>query len=237
MESPLAPVLDRYLTAQLGGDPKAALRVIDEALADGHAVRALQRDVVQAAQREIGSLWQSNEISVAHEHMATAIAQRTLMHLFERARPARRRGAKILVVCVEGELHELPARLVADYLELDGFTVRYLGANVPTDGLPAAIAAEPPDALALSATMALHVPALREAVAAVRAAFPGLPLLVGGQILAWLPVLGSELGVTVAGDDPDELIATVERAVAGRERDGGRATASPAPVGGGAARS
>ncbi|MCY1059986.1 cobalamin-dependent protein [Nannocystis sp. SCPEA4] len=213
MAGALGTVLERYLTAQLGGDPRAALGVIDEALAQGHAVRTLQREVVQAAQREIGRRWQENRLSIAHEHMATAISQRVLMHLFERAPRAPARGVTILVACVEGELHELPARLVADYLELGGFSVRYLGASVPTDSLVAIVAEAPPAALALSATMAFHAPALRAAVEAVRGRFPALPILAGGQLLGWLPRLGAELGVLVAGDDPDELLMAVERAV------------------------
>ncbi|MBZ5712905.1 cobalamin B12-binding domain-containing protein [Nannocystis pusilla] len=213
MARALETVREQYLRAQLGGDPKVAIGVIDEALAEGHTVRALQREVVQAAQRELGRRWQENRLSIAHEHMATAISQRVLMHLFERALRAPARGATILVACVEGELHELPARLVADYLELGGFAVRYFGADVPTDSLPAIVAEEPPAALALSATMAFHAPALRAAVEAVRGRFPALPILAGGQLLAWCPKLGAELGVLVAGDDPDELLTAVERAV------------------------
>lgn len=213
MARALGTVLEQYLTAQIGGDPRAALGVIDQALADGHSVRTLQRDVVRAAQREVGRRWQANSLSIAHEHMATAVSQRVLMHLFERAPRAPARGATIVVACVEGELHELPARLVADYLELGGFSVRYLGASVPTDSLVAIIAEEPPAALALSATMAFHAPALRAAVEAVRGRFPALPILAGGQLLAWCPRLAAELGVLVAGDDPDELLTAVERAV------------------------
>lgn len=220
MTSALAPVLGRYLTAQLDGDLRAALVVVDRALSHGHTVRTLQRDVVQAAQREIGRMWQENELSVAHEHMATAIAQRVLTHLFEVAKPAPARNTTILVACVEGELHELPARLVADYLELGGFSVRYLGANVPTEDLSTAVAEQPPAAVGLSATMAFHAPALRAAVAAIRRQFPAMPVLTGGQLLEWNPKLADQLGVLVAGDDPDEILSAVEQAV--EDRSGAR---------------
>lgn len=215
MASPLASVLGRYLTAQLDGDQRAAIGVLDEALARGHSVRALQRDVVQAAQREVGRRWEANELSVVDEHMATAIAQRALTHLFERATQAPARNATILVACVEGELHEFPARLVGDYLELGGFSVHYLGANVPTDELSSAIAEHPPAALALSVTMALHASALCAAVAAVRGRFPRLPLLAGGLLLETNPALADQLGVLVAGSDPDAITSAVESAVGG----------------------
>ena len=72
--NPGAPALDhllsRYLEAQLAGDRRTAARVvIDEGLGAGHSVHALHAGVLQAAQREIGRLWQQNRISIAEEHM------------------------------------------------------------------------------------------------------------------------------------------------------------------------
>jgi methanogenic corrinoid protein MtbC1 len=214
--TPFTALREQYLAAQLGGNQRAALKVLDAGLSEGHAVRDLQREVVQAAQLEIGRLWQENALSVAHEHMATAISHVALVHLFEHAPPVAARGKKLLIACVEGEQHDLPARLVADYLETAGFDVRYLGANVPTDNLPGVIAVERPDLVALSVTMVFNLGGLRGAVAAIRARFPRLPLLVGGHALTWQPGLAAELAVTAAGDDPHDIINTVERALEAR---------------------
>lgn len=216
MGTPFTCLRERYLAAQLAGDQRAAIRVLDDALRDGCAVQDLQREVVQAAQLEIGRLWQENQLSVAHEHMATAISHVALVHLFERAAPAQARGRKLLVVCVEGERHDLPARLVADFLELAGYDVRFLGADVPNDGLAALVAAERPDLVALSVTMAFNLGGLRGAVAAIRGRFPDLPLLAGGNALAWQPHLADELGVPIVGTRPDDIIAAVERALEAR---------------------
>jgi methanogenic corrinoid protein MtbC1 len=213
MHDDLDAVRARYLAAQLAGDPRGALRLLDEALAAGHAVRDLQRDVVRAAQLEIGRMWEDGRLSVAHEHMATAISQMALVHLFEHAEPTRRRARKVVVACVEGELHDFPARLVADYLELDGYELRYLGADVPTDSLCSVLAVERPDLLALSVTMSFNVAGLRAAVAAVRARFPGLPILVGGHALAWAPELADQLGVVAVGPAPDDIVAAVALAL------------------------
>ena len=207
---------ERYLAAQLGGDRKEALRVIlEDGLERGVTVSELADEVIRGAQREIGEKWQRNEIGIADEHMATAIAQRALIHLYERAPPAWPRGPIVLLACVEGELHEFPARLVADYLELGGYAVRYLGASAPTSGLCAAIAKHRPDALGLSVTLIHNLPALRAAVAAVRSRFPGLPILAGGRALAWAPGIGAELGIVVDGDAPEALAGVVEEALGG----------------------
>lgn len=215
MPETIGAVLEQYLQAQVRGDQRAALRVVREALEDGHSVREVQQDVIQAAQQEIGRLWQENRLSIAHEHMATAISQMALVHLFERAPAPRKNGRKIVIACVEGEMHDLPARLVADYLEMDGFTVRYLGANVPTASLCAALAEEQPDLLALSVTMSFNVKGLRAAVAAVRERLPGLKIVAGGHALSWAPELAEQLGITAIDGAPGAIVAGLERQLGG----------------------
>lgn len=122
-----------------------------------------------------------------------------------------------MVACVEGELHELPARLVSDYLELAGFAVVFLGANLPTDSLVSFLEQEPVDVLALSVTMVFNLPALRSAVSAVRERLGSdLPILVGGHAIEEAPSIVDELGVRSAGPTPDELVSAVLQAVAGR---------------------
>lgn len=203
----------RYLAAQLRGDRREALRiVICDGLERGASVSELSDHVVGEAQREVGELWQRNELSIADEHMATAISNLVLAQLYEHAAAPPRNGKKVLVACVEGELHELPARLVADALDLAGFSVRYLGASVPTDSLVEMIAAYQPDLVALSTTMTFHITALREAVQRVREATGGrIPLAVGGGACAWSTRLGVELGIDVTADNARGLVDAARR--------------------------
>ena len=197
----LDEVRAHYLKEQLAGDRRAALRVLDEALLHGYTTRDLQFGVVQEAQRQIGVLWQENKISVADEHKATAIAQLALAQLFYSATSSPRNGFRVVLSCVEGELHELPVRLVADHLDLMGYDVRFLGANVPLDHLLRCLETDDPDLLALSATMTFNVPALKAAVAAVRKARPGLRIAVGGNAMLFTPQLSQELAADLVAPD------------------------------------
>jgi methanogenic corrinoid protein MtbC1 len=210
---PLGELRDRYLRAQLTGDRREAVRiVVEDGLGRGTSVLDLQTYVIQAAQREIGRLWQHNQVSVAQEHMASAISQLSLAALFERATPAKPVGKKLVLACVEGELHDLPARLVADIFELEGFDVRYLGADVPHDELIKLLDAERPDLIGLSVTMSFNVPSLRTAVARVRQV-SALPIFIGGHATRWAQGLAGELDVVAAGTNPIELVATARRLV------------------------
>ncbi len=205
-----ASLARRYLETQLAGDLRGTLRLLDEALARGVSITDLQCQVIQAAQREVGELWRGNWIGVAREHQASAISQVALAHLFSRAEPEPSRGISVSVACVEGELHELPARLVCDFLELAGFAVDYFGANLPTHSLLSSLEEEPPDVVALSVTMTFNLPALRRSIVRIRERLgEHQAILVGGPALVDAPGLTTELAVRTTGPTPAELVAGV----------------------------
>jgi methanogenic corrinoid protein MtbC1 len=206
----LGDLRERYLRAQLAGDRREALRLVVEEGLREHSVVALQSQVIREAQHEIGRLWQMNLVSIAQEHMATAISHLTLAALFERAPLKKPVEKKVLLACIEGEYHDLPARLVSDLLELEGYEVRFLGANVPHADLCDMIRDEKPDLIGLSVTMSFNLASLREAVSRIRVVSAS-PIIVGGHALAWSPAIARELDVHVAGTTPDEVLATVQR--------------------------
>jgi methanogenic corrinoid protein MtbC1 len=209
----LSHVRDQFLAAQLAGDRRKALQLISEVpAATGASPSDVRMHVIRAAQAEIGRLWQTNVISIAQEHMATAISHLALAALFDQDRPKAPNGRTVIVACVEGELHEFPARLVADELDVAGFDVRFLGASVPTDHLLSFIAREQPDLVVLSATLALHADAVRDAVRRIREqTFGRVPIAVGGQICEWVTALTSDLGVAISGCDADALVEDARR--------------------------
>jgi methanogenic corrinoid protein MtbC1 len=208
----LATLRESYLSAQLAGNRREALRLlVDEGVQRGIPLASLHLEVIQKAQWEIGRKWQENEISVAQEHMATAISQLALSHLYRHLQRDPPNGRMVMVACVEGELHELGARMASDFLEMAGFDVRFLGASVPTEHLVREVRESKPDLLALSVTMTYHLPALRQAVAAVREAAPRLPMAVGGLAFTWVPGVEAELGVPFFGKDARELVAAACR--------------------------
>ncbi len=215
MSEPAAPppppahaLLRPYLAAQLAGDHRAALDLaIEQGVRAGVGVPELHLRVVQPAQHEIGRLWQNNRISVAQEHLATSISQLVVSHLYQHMQREPPNGKNAIVACVEGESHDVGARMGADFLEMAGFQVRYLGANVATDALARAVDEGDVDVVGLSASIASHAPALEAAVRALRRRKgEGLPILVGGHLVSCAPRLCESLGVTGFGTDADALV-------------------------------
>jgi methanogenic corrinoid protein MtbC1 len=213
MNDLLPPLAQRYLEAQVEGNRARALRVIiEEGLECGVEVPDLHLSVIQPAQYEIGRLWQENRLSIAQEHVATAISQLAMAHLYRHMPRARQNGKKVLIGCVEGELHDMGPRIATDFLEMAGFEVRFLGANVPTDSLVEMVGRERPDLVALSVSLIFNLPALRRAVTRIRETFDnGVQIAVGGHALQWAPALQDQLSVPSFGKDAREMVAAAQQ--------------------------
>jgi len=207
--------LDRYLAAQLSGDAALALRQLNDLMDAGHPPAEIRSRVVQQAQHEIGRLWQLDRITVAQEHAATAIGQVALSHLFGRSQFSARLGVPVVVACVSGELHDFPARIVADALEIAGFDVTFLGADVAEASLLERLAANRPRVLALSVTMVFNRESLRRTVQAVRDAFPRLAIAVGGSGIRDCADPAGEFGADVYIRSAEDLAAYVGHGEAG----------------------
>ena len=211
--STLAVLRDRYLGTLLAGAWREAFDIaVEEALSEDVPVASLYLDVVQPAQYEIGRLWRQRRISVAREHLATELSRTVMAHLRNHLPSRRRNGKRVAVACVEGELHDLGARMVADFFEMDGFDVRFLGANVPAAALVELVREQAPDVLVLSATTSTSVTAVRRAVVAVRSVADRRMLLgAGGQLFRRTPGLAAEVGIDWDVDDVRGMAAVAAR--------------------------
>ncbi|GIF17059.1 cobalamin B12-binding domain-containing protein [Actinoplanes teichomyceticus] len=169
---------ERFLHHLVQGDEVAALGCARTLLGAGLEPERILVDLIAPAQVRIGELWHNHRISVAQEHLATAIADRLVTTISQAgSRPAPPRGS-VVVACPAGEWHALPARLLAEVLRARGWYVDFLGASVPPDDMSGYLRLRRPDALALSVTLPAYLPQAHRALQTARAA--GVPGLVGG---------------------------------------------------------
>jgi diguanylate cyclase (GGDEF)-like protein len=215
-----AELARRFAVALATNDDAAARRVTDDALDAGLDVAAIQSRIIAPAMREIGRAWQEATLSVGQEHLATAISQEVLGRLFAHALhapPCSRE--RVLLAGVEAEQHVLGLRMVADVLEGAGFDVHYRGADVRRASLVEACEALRPAVVGLSATMALHVPALSRQIEAVRA-LPAPPaVVVGGRAVT------SSIAVALGAprvESSEEVVGVLEAALRRRRVSLGR---------------
>jgi methanogenic corrinoid protein MtbC1 len=92
-----------------------------------------------------------------------------------------RTGQTAVVSCAANEHHQLGGRMVADIFEANGWRGYFIGANLPAGNLLQLLREKRPDAVALSLALPFNLDPLVRMAEAVRAEFPALPILVGGQ--------------------------------------------------------
>jgi len=222
---PLADLAQRFVAALLDGDRRAASAMILAAVDGGTPLKEIYLHVFQRSQREIGRLWQMNRLSVAQEHFCTAATQLIMSQLYPLLFSAERKGRTLVATCVSGDLHEIGVRMVADFLEMEGWDTFYLGADVPAASVVRTLIDRRADVLAVSATMTFHLRAVEALIAAVRAAPQArhVKILVGGYPFNADPDLWRTIGADACAADAEESLAAAERLVrpgAGSPSDG-----------------
>jgi MerR family transcriptional regulator, light-induced transcriptional regulator len=214
-----------YGDALRAADGAAAERVALECLQEGMAIEALYARVIAPAMWRIGCLWQEGAITVADEHLATALTHRVMASAYGSSfGRATTRPGRILLAVVEGQRHALGLRMAADVLELGGYEVNYLGEDVPLDALVGAIESRDPDLIGLSSTLTPDDSALRAAVAELESAFPDIPILLGGQ---GVPSEVLHEGRVIRAPGVEGLVALVEGLLKGAEDVSTLATSQP----------
>jgi methanogenic corrinoid protein MtbC1 len=205
---------DAYLAALLAGDPRRARSVVAEALADGTPPEDLYLQVFQPALQEIGHRWAVGDLSVADEHLATAVTHQLLDEVSPRMRTVPWGGRLAVVTSTPDELHALGVRMVADFLEADGWEVLQLGAATPAEDLLALVEREAPDMVALSTTTPRSLPGIADVLQQLRNAHPRPLIVVGGQFwTAEAARTARELGADVVERDPRTLVSLLRERI------------------------
>ena len=200
-DTDLAEALRReYLQEILAGRRKAALEIIMDAYRGGYPIPGIYMDIFQEALYEIGRLWESNRISVADEHLGTAITQFVMSNLYQHLKISDERRGKFVVTGVQGELHQVGANMVADVLDADGWDTVFLGTNVPEQEIIQTLSQHQAHLFGISATMLFNIPKVIGLVEAVRREYGNsVHIMLGGSAFRTLDALPRELeGCTIA---------------------------------------
>ncbi len=202
-----------FESALLAGDRKAAAAAVSAHLARGHSLVDTELQVIQPALYSIGRKWAENLVSVAQEHLATAIAQSVMIQELGRSEPSEANGKKIVLACVAGNHHEVGLQMVADAFQLSGWEVNYLGADVPTPSLVQYIGSWKPDLVGLSISFAQQLAVARDVISRLVGEFGDQrpPVIVGGLALNNFKGLAEQIGADGWSQDSAGAIATAMR--------------------------
>lgn len=226
--SEIQEIAVQFLEAILTLREEEAVRVADAALAGGVGWKELYLKVFVPALERVGDLWEDGQLSVATEHLITGVVLRLLHRLSLNLPVAPDPGApSALVGCVEGELHTMGGRMVADFLLAQGWRVWYLNGFLPMEHLLEAVRRHLPDAIVLCISTADCEEALKQTVERLqrwRGEQP-LPLLVAGG--RYFTMGDPGLGLDLWGTDIAAVTEEMHRAITAIRQPGSEESGPP----------
>lgn len=163
--------------------------------------------------KEVGDRWALRILGVANEHLATALL-RNLLGTLLRTTPTTR-NARLLLTTLPGEAHEMGLLSVALLAAAHGYSVCYLGPDLPEHEIVYAAVKSQADVVGLSLVYVPDPTARARAIASINEALPpGVRLWLGGAGVSTLPEGCLRSGRTFS------TLAEVETGLAELERVG-----------------
>ncbi|MCX7708990.1 MAG: cobalamin-dependent protein [Clostridia bacterium] len=168
----LDPALERiredFLVFLTIGDFSKCLSLASEFINSIPRLMDFYLQIIQPCMYEIGHLWEEGEISAAQEHLVSSMVTRIISYFYIKADMTTQVANKAIIATAPYEFHELGARMVADFLELHGWKVGFLGANTPIDCIIDMVNEFEPDILGISVTMFSNLDYAEELIRLVR---------------------------------------------------------------------
>ncbi|MGZ4786875.1 MAG: cobalamin B12-binding domain-containing protein [Terriglobales bacterium] len=211
--SSYANLANSYLEALLSSDHEQARKVMQSARLAGLGFPEIYQSIFQAAQREVGRLWQVNYISVAQEHYCTATTEMLMSEVHAESKGAAKNGDLFVGACIAGEQHSIGVRMVADVMETNGWRSYLTGANTPTPSLVDLVRRLNVHILGISCATAMHLAAVRELIASVRECSKPTRVMVGGRVFCDFPGLWKKVGADGFAEDADAAVRVAARLV------------------------
>ncbi len=212
--TPAAQLARRYVYQILAGEAQAARQLVIDAVKKGDfTAEAAMLDVLMPALRILGRLWHLNEVDVGVEHFGTVTTKETLAQLQLFVTPQDSLERTALIATAPNDGHDLGTLMTARFFELDGWRVVHLGADLPSDELPACIERFAPDVVILSATLDEHRRGLTTGIERVLQELNGgrPQIIVGGPAFGADPELWRLTGADATATSPPDACAVARK--------------------------
>jgi methanogenic corrinoid protein MtbC1 len=176
---------ENYLKSLLAGRRSECRDMVQNLIDRKIDIKQLYSDFFQRSMYAVGELWETNRITVANEHLATSITESLLNLSYPALFAAPHTGRKAVISCSANEYHQVGGKMVADIFELNGWDGHFLGANSPAEDMVQFIQEVKPDIVGLSLSILSNIDHLKHHIEVIRADFPNLDLMIGGQAFRW----------------------------------------------------
>lgn len=194
---------DKFLFYLLKADLASAVKFASRFVKSSNLIENFYLKIVQPALYDIGNLWERGKISVAEEHLVTSIVNRVMASIYTNFPKTKiKTKYKAIITSSANEYHEIGGRMVADLLELDGWNVYYLGANVPNENVIKLVKNIKPKLIGISVSMAFNLEKVENLITKIREFKNGqIKVMVGGLIFNLIPQIYEKVGADFWASD------------------------------------
>lgn len=205
-----AGVVETFAHLSFSADDVDAGQLVEQLIEDGVSAESVMLDLLAPAARLLGEKWCNDEANFLEVTLGLSRIQR-LMRLLRPPATGPERG-RALLMPVPGEHHTFGLRIVEELLLRDGWNVRLV--PVPEEHAAGQLAAaDHYDFIGFSVGGLRLIPALRQAIAAVRAQSRNrnVRIIVGGVGLSGPVPVTPPLDADAVAADAQDAIALVRR--------------------------
>ena len=161
-------------------DAQGLPKLLERAAVELGSPAVLQKFIAPFAEH-VGDLWRGGELTIAHEHFATANISEFLASFARPFSPQSTAGHLVLAT-PPGQYHELGAIIVAAAARSHGWRTTYLGAALPVQEIVGALRNIEPTAVGLSIVFPRDDEQLRRDLRKLRGLLPAhIALIIGGR--------------------------------------------------------
>lgn len=207
-----------YLQAIERGAFAQASEVVQSALQGGVVPEAIYDQVFTPTLREVGRRWQTGEMTVAQEHLATGITEYCRSIVLNDQKAANHlTSRKVMLTSVNGNQHTLGLNLLADIFRWRGWEVFPLFSALPDDEIASAVQFYHVDLVCLSVALPAQITRVTSAIKTLRqSGWTGL-IEVGGAAFVNYPEITLQTGADFYGGDALETVEKVTQLMKSRK--------------------
>ena len=179
---------------------------------EGASIERVYADILLPALDRMRLLWLQNKVSAVDERAADDISRYVILRVMDSIFGERRFPFRALVACMPGEQEALDVEVFANFLEIKGWSVYFLGSDVSDEDIMYAIMKNSPQAVVLSVSSIAGLPAAQRLIAQIREKYPQMKLAVHGRAaLLARESLAAQVDLCISGleDGHSELLKTV----------------------------
>lgn len=170
-----------YFNSLIEGNKSKCSLIISDLIEEGIKPKEIYTELFQKSMYQVGRMWDNCKINIANEHLATTITESMINIIYPVINKIPKNGKKAIIACIDKEFHNLGAKIISDFFEINGWNTFYLGANMPVNDFLKMIEEKQPQIIGLSFNFYMNLPRLIKFIEAIKEKFPEQKIIVGGQ--------------------------------------------------------